>query len=138
LIAPQDGQRPPQKPNNYRKPAVREEKILRDMDPTVNDYLNFALGQNGHAKNRFIRALFALQRKSAPWVFVQSVARARKYRITDIETIENIIVLKLRDGQGTFDPPQVDEDFQKRPAYIEGCLTDEVDLAIYDQDDEHG
>lgn len=138
LIAPQGGQRPPQKPNNYRKPAVREEKILRDMDPTVNDYLNFALGQNGQAKNRFIRALFALQRKSAPCVFVQSVARARKYRITDIETIENIIVLKLTGGQGTFDPPQIDEDFQKRPAYIEGCLTDEVDLAIYDQEDENG
>jgi len=137
LIAPEGGQRPPQKPNNYKKPTEREEKILRDMGETVNNYLNFAIAKSGHARHRFIRALFALQRKTAPFIFLQSVARAHKYRISDIETIENIIVLKLRNGQGTFDPPQVDEDFQKRPAYIEGCLTDEVDLSIYDAEDGH-
>ena len=39
----------------------------------------------------------------------------------------------------------MDEDFQQRPAYQEGCLTDEPDLSIYDQlfeeeeeDDEDG
>jgi len=136
LIAPQGGKRPPQKPNDYRKPAVREEKILRDMDERVNNYLSFALAQNGRARNRFLRALFALQQNTARSVFIQSVERARKYRITDIETIENIIVLKLRGDQGSFEQPDVDADFQKRPAYIEGCLTDEVDLSIYDAEDE--
>jgi hypothetical protein len=28
---------------------------------------------------------------------------------------------------------EVDEDFQQRPAYQEGCLTDQPDLSVYDQ-----
>ena len=31
---------------------------------------------------------------------------------------------------------EIDEDFQQRPAYQEGCLTDIPDLSIYDQADE--
>ena len=27
---------------------------------------------------------------------------------------------------------EVDEDFQQRPAYQEGCLTDQPDLSVYD------
>jgi hypothetical protein len=27
----------------------------------------------------------------------------------------------------------VDEDFRQRPAYQEGCLTDQPDLSVYDQ-----
>jgi hypothetical protein len=30
----------------------------------------------------------------------------------------------------------VDESFRQRPAYLEGCLTDEPDLRLYDQADE--
>jgi len=33
--------------------------------------------------------------------------------------------------------PEIDLDFQKRDAYIEGCFADEVDLSIYDMEEEN-
>jgi hypothetical protein len=29
--------------------------------------------------------------------------------------------------------PQIDEQFENRASYIEGCLADEVDLSVYDK-----
>ncbi|MBA7696208.1 hypothetical protein ES703_104851 [subsurface metagenome] len=41
VIPPEDGPRPPHKPKYRKKPTAREEKILRSLDETVDDYLNF-------------------------------------------------------------------------------------------------
>jgi hypothetical protein len=35
--------------------------------------------------------------------------------------------------EGVLPQADVDEDFRQRPAYQEGCLTDQVDLSVYDQ-----
>jgi len=136
-IPPEGGPRPPHKPKYRKKPTAREEKILRDLDETVHGYLEFALPESGQPKHRFIRELYGLYRKTAPSIFVQSVARAKKYRITQIRTIENIIVLMLKNGRSDIAVPEIDQDFQEREAYIEGCLTDEVDLSAYDMEDEY-
>jgi len=137
MIPPEGGPRPPHKPKYRKKPTAREEKILRALGETVNDYLNFALPKSGQPRHRFIRELFGLQRKIALSVFIQSVERAHKYRITDMATIENIVILKLRDGDGTITLPEIDQDFQNRDAYIEGCFADDTDLSIYDTDEEN-
>ena len=123
---------PPHKPTYRKRPTAREEKILRSLGKTVDDYLNFAVPKSGKPKHRFIRALFTLYRKTAPSLFIQTVERACKYRITDIKVVENITALILIDGSVEITTPEIDQDFQKREAYIEGCFAVEVDLSIYD------
>ena len=109
------------------------------MDKTIDDYLEFAAAKSGKPKHRFIRELFGLYQKIARPVFIQAVGRALKYRITDIGTIENIVILKLKNGDVNMPPPDIDPDFQNRDAYIEGCYADEADLSIYDEmEDENG
>jgi len=137
IIPPQGGRLPPHKPKYRKKPTAREEKILRALGKTVDDYLNFAVPKSGQPKHRFIRALFGLYRKTAPSVFIQTVERACKYRITDIKVVENITSLILIDASLDITAPEIDQDFQKRDAYIEGCFADEVDLSIYDMEDEN-
>jgi len=139
VIFPEGGPRPSHKPTRRKKPTAREEKILRSLHKTLDAYLNFAVPKSGKAKHRFIRELFGLYRKVAPTLFIQAVERALKYRITDIATIENIVILKLRDGDFNVAPPEIDRDYLNRDVYIEGCFADEADLSIYDEmEDENG
>ncbi len=136
-IPPKDGRLPPHKPRYRKKPTAREEGILRSLGKTVDDYLNFALPKSGKPKHRFIRTLFGLYRKTAPSLFIQTVERACKYRITDSKVIENITALILMNSSVDISVPEIDQDFQKRDAYIEGCFADEVDLSIYDTEEEN-
>ena len=139
VITPEGGPQPSHRPTQRKKPTAREEKILRSLDNSLDAYLNFALPKSGKPKHRFIRQLFGLYRQIATPLFIQSVQRALKYRITDIATIENIVILKLR--QANFNAPcaHIDQDYLNRDAYLEGCYADEVDLSIYDEtEDENG
>ena len=65
----------------------------------------------------------------------KTLKRALKYRITDLETIERIASLQLRDGSYPLQPvnTHINEDFQNRESYLEGRLSSEVGLSIYDQ-----
>lgn len=136
-IAPVDGPGPTHQPLYRKRPTAKEEQELRKLDEAVDAYLSFAMPKSGQPRHRFVREIFRLHRKTAESVFVQAVARAHRYRITDPRTIENIIVLKLRNSPGMPLLPDIDPDLQKREAYIEGCFTDEVDLSIYDREDEN-
>ena len=66
-------------------------------------------------------------------LFIKTVERALKYRITDMETIERIAVLLMRDGNYDMPSVQIDQDFQQRESYLEGRFSDDVDLSIYDK-----
>ena len=133
VISPQGGPQPSYRPTQRKKPTAQEEKILRSLGQPVDDYLNFALAKSGKSKHRFVRELFGLHRKVAPAVLIQAIERAFKYRITNIATIENIIVLQLRNSSFQATLPKVDPDFQNREAYIQGRFADEADLSIYDE-----
>jgi hypothetical protein len=133
VISPEGGPLPSHRPTQRKRPTAREEKVLRALGKPVNDYLNFAIPKSGKSKHRFIRELFGLHRKVAPAVLIQAVERAFKYRVADIGTIENIIVLQLRNNGFDAPLPEVDPDFQNRDAYIEGRFADEADLSIYDE-----
>ena len=135
VITPEGRPKPPQRPMYRKKPTVREEKVLRS-DKALDDYLNFALPKTGKARHHFIRAFFGLYQKTAHSVFIQAIQRALKYRIKDIKTIENILVLILRDGSIELGAPEIEPDFTKRDTYIEGCFTDEPDLSIYEDEDD--
>ena len=54
-----------------------------------------------------------------------------KYRIKNVDTIENIIRLLLRQSNYEMPLPEINEEFTKRPAYLESRFADEADLSIY-------
>ena len=66
-------------------------------------------------------------------MYAQARKRALKYRIKNVDTIENIIRLLLRQSNYVMPLPQIDEAFTNRPAYLEGRFADEVDLSIYEE-----
>jgi hypothetical protein len=103
------------------------------MGTEVAAYLDFALSTRGLQRHRFTRELFALSRKVPHNVFVKTVRRALHYRIVDRATLERIAWLCISQEEPVLPEVDVDEDLHQRPAYQEGCLTDQPDLSVYDQ-----
>jgi hypothetical protein len=64
-------------------------------------------------------------------LFIKSVNRALKYRVTDIATIERIAALEMQSGVYEVQDAEFDAEYKKREAYHSGRFTDEVDLSIY-------
>ena len=122
---------PPHQPRNRKHPTQEEEQRLRAMAEPVNAYVDFIFQTKGLGRHEFLRKLLALSQKMTPELFIQSIARAAKYRITSLETIGRIALLYLQQGTGVLPLPTVDEQFTQRPAYLEGSLTEAPDLSIY-------
>ena len=125
--------RPVYKPRHRSHPTEQEEKKLRALDVEVDAYLNFALKAKGEQKHKIIRQLFSLHQKITPALFIKTIKRAQKYRITDLRSIERIALLQMTDGDMEIASIDIDEQFQDRQAYRDGRLSDEVDLTIYEK-----
>ncbi len=139
LFSPEGQPLPRHSPKNRHKPTQDEEKRLRDMSESVNDYLDFAIKPMGQKRHRFLRRLFALSRKTTQPLFVKSIERAHKYKIIHIETIERIVSLSITQGTQTLPLVDIDEQFRERSTYQEGRLTDRPNLSNYEdiQEDNH-
>jgi len=127
------GQPPPpgHRARNCKQPTQAEEKHLRALAPAVNAYLDFALPTKGIQRHEFIRKLLGLSRRMSVPLLSQSLERACKYRITNLETVERIALLYLQQGTGELPLVQIDQDFRQREAYQEGSRTEPPDLSIY-------
>src|SRR5215471_2691044 len=139
VFSPEGMPRPARQPNNRKQPAQEEEKRLRAMSATVDGYLNFAL-HAGVQQHRFLRELFTLSCRMTPAVFIETIDRALRYRITDIETLRRIARLSISQQEFQLSGVEVDESFRQREAYQQGHLTDAPDFGLYDQmlDDQEG
>lgn len=139
-FSPQGLPKPPGNANNRKKPTQEEEQRLRAISPSVDAYLTFALKPLGIPRHRFIRELFALSRQMTAALFIQTVERALRYRITCLETLRRIARLYLNQGDAILPCPAVDESFRDRDAYLQGHLTDAPDFSPYDKllEDDHG
>ena len=139
-FTPEGQPKPPHQPKYRKKPTTQEEKTLRTVTGEVDAYLNFALKQKGNQKHRFIRQLYCLYQKMALPLFIKTIKRALRYRITDINTIERIAILQMKDGNYEVPYVEIDQEFQNRESYLEGRFTDEVDLSIYEKmlEDDNG
>jgi transposase len=131
-IAPDGQQISPYMPKNRKKPTTKQEHILRTAAKEIDEYLSFAIKNGVKQKHRFIRALYGLYRKMALELFIKTVNRALKYRITDIKTIERIATLQLTAANFQLPLPQIDRQLERRDAYIQGYFADDVDLSVYD------
>jgi transposase len=132
-FSPEGQPQPRYQPRHRRGDSAQEEKRLRAMGPEVEAYLDYALKTSGIQRHRFLRELFALSRKVTGKVFLQTVERALRYRITGRQTLERIAWFCTSQSQEHLPEVDVDESYQQRPAYQEGYLTDEPDLSIYDR-----
>ena len=128
--------KPRHQPQHRRRDARQEAQRLRALGTDVADYLDYALSAPGIQRHRFTRELFALSRKMTTSVFVKTVQRALRYRIVDLATLRRIAWLCMSQADEVLPEAEWDTDFQQRPAYQEGCLTDAPDLSVYDQLDE--
>ncbi len=119
-------------PKNRKKSSAEEENRLRKADPEIDLYLSALPRWEGQRRHRFIRELHALSRKVEASIFVKTVARARAYRITDMQALKRMAVFEIHSGMQIPPDPSVDETYDHRKTYIEGRFTDPVDLSIYD------
>ncbi|MEI6971678.1 MAG: helix-turn-helix domain-containing protein [bacterium] len=124
---------PPGHPRNCKQPTQEEEKRLRAISPSVDEYLSFALKSQGVARHRFLREVFALSGQMATALFIRTVERALRYRIISVDTLRRIAQLCLNQGEVVLPSPQVDESFRDRDAYRQGHLTDAPDFSQYDK-----
>jgi transposase len=140
LFSPKGQPKPQYQPKDRKKPTEGEERKLRSLSEEVEAYLSFVLKQKGIQKHRFIRQLYGLYQKIVLPLFIKTINRALKYHITDIQTLERIAILQLKEGNYEVPFVETNEDFQDRASYLEGRLTDEVDLSGYDNmmEDEDG
>ena len=140
-FSPEGMPAPQHQPNNRKRPTQEEEKRLRAMSPAVDAYLDFALNSDaGIQRHRFIRELFALASRMTSSLFIQTIERALHYRIVNIVALGRIALMYMRQGARTLPCVDVDENFLKREAYLEGSLTDTPDFSIYDKmlEDDNG
>jgi hypothetical protein len=129
-----EGQPAPRHQPKHRKHGSQiEEQRLRALGPEVAAYVDYALKTPGIQRHRLLRELVALSRKVSAAAFVEALTRALRYRVLALETLERIAWLCTSQGHQPLPEVDVDESFRDRPAYQEGCLTDEPDLSIYDE-----
>jgi len=125
------GQKPRRAPHNRKLSSREEEKRLRALDPVIGAYVDFILGTPGLSRHHFLRRLWTFHQRWSTALFLRTVERAHRYRITSLETLERIALLHLDDT--ALPEPVVDPDLEKRPAYQEGSLTETPDLSRYDE-----
>ena len=136
-FSPKGQPAPPHHPHNRHHPTELEEKHLRALAPAVGAYLDYALPTKGLARHQFLRRLLALSRQMSVELFGQTLERARKYRITDLQTLRNIAWLYLQQGPGQVPLVEIDAAFRLREAYQEGSLTDPPELPGYQDPTDH-
>jgi transposase len=122
-------------PRHRRNGAEQEEKRLRAMGTEVSAYVDYVNKTLARERYRFLRALFTFSRQVPKTAFVQALQRALTYRVAELETVKRIAWFCMNQGEQRLPDVDVDENYRERPAYQEGCLTDEPDLSQYDLDD---
>ena len=99
----------------------------------------FVIPMSGKKRHGFIRQLYRLNQKLTPSLFSATLARAFTYRVTDVDTIQRIAVLKMQQGNCIIQSPEVDMAYKNRKSFLDGQFVDEVDLTTFDDlEDSHG
>jgi hypothetical protein len=110
----------PKRKRDRKKNTETEEKMLRSRSNKINNYLDFAIKTKvGKKKHFFIQRLYRLFKNLTPVLFEKTISRALTYRIDDIETIERIAELQMKEARYSMPLPCIDESFKSRAAFIE-------------------
>ena len=110
---------------------------LRINSPEAARYLDWLTANPGRVRyrHRFVRELYSLSGRITPALFLATLSQALHYGIAEIDSIERIASLLLRE------PPDAASDwgfealasdgYRQRETYAEGAFSDEPDLAGY-------
>lgn len=131
-FSPEGQPKPRHQPTARKRGSEQEERRLRALGSEVTAYLDYVIKTVTIQRHRFIRELFALSRNVTAGVFVETAQRALRYRILDMAAVRRIAWFCMSQGEERVFDVDVDDSYRERPAYLEGCLTDEPDLSIYD------
>lgn len=123
-------------PKNRKQDSRVEELRLCALGPDVVAYLEFARNKPGVQRHRFARQLFLLSAKLVASVFLETVRRALRYRVTDFVVLDRIAWQCMTRGTERIPDVDFDEHYRDRPTYLAGHLTDPPDLSAYDVVDE--
>jgi hypothetical protein len=134
-FSPPGQPRPRYLPRHRKNGAEQEEKRLRAMGTEVSAYVDYVNQTLASQRYRFLRALFTLSRQVPEKALVQALERALTYRVAELETVKRIVWFCMSQSEERLPDVDVDENYRQRPAYQEGCLTDQPDLSQYDLDD---
>jgi hypothetical protein len=121
-------QRPRGEPHNRKQGCVNEERLLREMEPIVGDYLDFILSPAAPLKHKhaFIRGLYVLSHQLGSPLFIQTIRRVLQYRVTDLGVVHRTAKHLLKATIG--EKPLCFEstgDYQQRQAYLAGRFAQE-------------
>ena len=133
VFRPNDNPLTKSQPNNRKKSTETEEKRLRSISVDVDEYINFISLEKGVRKHRFIRYLYELSKKVSDDIFIKTIKRSFKYKITERQTIEKICILILNGENHQLPFVESDKELLKNKSYIDGQYSDEVDLNVYDK-----
>ncbi len=118
----------PYEPKNIKKTCDEEEKRLRTKGEIYSRYLDFIKSNRSGIKQKpkLIRQLYLFSKKIAPDLFAQTIARALKFHISNIETIMRIAEQFLH--KDFYQEPELfpNNDYEKRESYQKGRWSKEV------------
>lgn len=119
-------------PNNIKRRCHNEERDLRHLAHCVAEYIDFVKSnQSGIAhRNRYIRHLHALMKKTTPELFVKAIQRALTYKVNNIHQLYNIFSEILKHPLNEKPSSLIIGEFEKRPEYIDGRFTHENQLEL--------
>ncbi len=122
-----NGIRPVYQPKRRKKSTYEEETALRGMGKPVCDYVDFikSAGSRIHYPGHFLRQLYLLLKKMAQPLLEQTLERALKYRVNNIETITRIAAASLKSNTVDLPAIEVQHDYMEREAYNKGRFCEE-------------
>ena len=117
-----------------RRDSQREEQRLRALGPEVAAYRRLRAAESWHSAPSLPARAVGLEPPSdGPRVPRGPCAGPAVSHRSSLRTLHRIAWFCLSLGEDRPLDVEVDESFRQRPAYQEGCLTDEPDLSRYDQ-----
>jgi len=119
------------RPRHLDKPSADEEAVLRQHSAAASSYLDFLLKGQGALRHRTLRQLHSLYRRLSAVLFDRVIARAHRYGVSDVGSLEEIARLLAREDAEFLPDVTCDGAYEQRQEYLEGRITDPPRLDPY-------
>jgi len=119
-------------PRHTENRSGDEEALLRNHSADLSAYLDFILKGQGALRHRMIRQLHGLYRRLSPALLDRVIARAHRYRVEDLRSLDEIARLLARDDAEFIPDVTCDHSYEERHEYLEGRFTDPPEIESYE------
>jgi len=117
----------PYLPRQFKQSSQEEEKRLRTMDPLCGEYLEFIQAASDvRQKPKFIRGLYGLSLHMTKDLWMATLSRALRYKISTLEAVQRISRQLLQNELPNFaEEPTLTRDYEQRETYQTGRFSQE-------------